>query len=85
MRRGTAGVPKGCCSNLNGISRDLTPSGLKRPAAPALKGRRSDEICQPYQPPGCAIPTAHQADPFLVRGLRPVPPLSEPDDPRRHA
>src|SRR5215212_3451419 len=46
MSRGTAGVPEGVLLESNGISRDLTPSGLKRTAAPALKGRRSDEICQ---------------------------------------
>ena len=43
---GTAGVPEGVLLEFNGISRDLTPSGLKTPAAPALKGRRSREICQ---------------------------------------
>src|SRR4051812_29802204 len=46
MNRGTAGVPQGVLLESNGISRDLTPSGLKTPAAPALKGRRSHEICQ---------------------------------------
>src|SRR3954465_15789303 len=46
MSRGTAGVPEGVLLESNGISRDLTPSGLKTPAAPALKGRRSHEICQ---------------------------------------
>src|SRR5215204_6202284 len=46
MRRGTAGVPEGVLLESNRISRDLTPSGLKRPAAPALKGRGSHEICQ---------------------------------------
>src|SRR5215212_8992631 len=45
-RLGTAGVPEGVLLETDGISRDLTPSGLKTPAAPALKGRRSDEICQ---------------------------------------
>src|SRR5829696_4354241 len=43
---GTAGVPEGVLLASNGISRDLTPSGLKTPAAPGLKGRGSDEICQ---------------------------------------
>src|SRR5829696_7442986 len=47
MSRGTAGVPEGVLLlESNGISRDLTPSGPKTPAAPALKGRRSHEICQ---------------------------------------
>src|SRR5215204_6985274 len=46
MRRGTAGVPEGVLLESNGISRDLTRSGLKTPAAPALKGRGSHEICQ---------------------------------------
>ena len=46
MSRGTAGVPKGVLLESNGILRDLMPSGLKRPAAPGLKGRRSHEICQ---------------------------------------
>src|SRR5215204_4871710 len=46
MIRGTAGVPEGVLLESNAIARDLTPSGLKRPAAPALKGRRSHEICQ---------------------------------------
>jgi hypothetical protein len=46
MSRGTTGVPEGVLLESNGISRDLTPSGLKTPAAPGLKGRRSDEICQ---------------------------------------
>ena len=43
---GTAGVPKGVLLESNGISRDLTLSGPKTPAAPALRGRRSHEICQ---------------------------------------
>src|SRR4051794_1450991 len=46
MRRGTTGGPEGVLLDSNGISRDLTPSGLKTPAAPALEGRRSCEICQ---------------------------------------
>jgi hypothetical protein len=46
MSQGTAGVPEGVLLESNGISRDLTPSGLKRAAAPALKRRRTDEICQ---------------------------------------
>src|SRR5215217_6428219 len=46
MRRGTTGVPEGVLLESNGISRDLMPSGLKTPAAPALKGRRSHEICE---------------------------------------
>ena len=46
MSRGTVGVPEAVLLEFNGISRDLTPSGLKTPAAPALKGRRSHEIRQ---------------------------------------
>ena len=46
MSQGTAGVPGGVLLESNGISRDLTPSGPKTPAAPALKSRRSHEICQ---------------------------------------
>src|SRR5215213_804361 len=46
MIRGTTGVPEEVLLESNGISRDLTPSGLKTPAAPALKCRRSHEICQ---------------------------------------
>ena len=46
MSRGTTGVPQGVLLESNGIARDLTPSGRKTPAAPALKGRRSHEICQ---------------------------------------
>jgi hypothetical protein len=46
MSRGTTGVPEGVLLESNGISRDLTPSDLKRTAALALKGRRSHEICQ---------------------------------------
>ena len=46
MIRGTTGVPEGVLLESNGISRDLTPSDLKRTAALALKGRRSHEICQ---------------------------------------
>jgi len=46
MSRGTAGVPEGVLLESNGISRDLTTSQPKKTAAPALKSRRSHEICQ---------------------------------------
>src|SRR3954453_4799181 len=46
MSRGTTGVPEGVLLESNGISRDLTSSGPKTPAAQALKGRGSHEICQ---------------------------------------
>src|SRR5215218_8024758 len=67
MSRGTAGVPEGVLLESNGISPDLTPSGLKTLAAPAFKGRRSHEICQHLTTGGAII--------ILVSGVRVPPPL----------
>src|SRR5215204_2900425 len=52
MSRGTAGVPEGVLLESNGISRDLTPSGPKTPAAPALKARRSHDVLEMLRIPG---------------------------------
>ena len=41
MRRGTTGVPEGVLLESNGTSRDLTPSGLKTPAASSCRGFES--------------------------------------------
>src|SRR5829696_3716901 len=46
MSQGTAGVPGGVLLESNGISRDLTPSGPKTPAAPSLRLTEAYEIWQ---------------------------------------